>query len=352
MKQPEKSRGNPREPDCPHGRGPAGGPVRRDGEPDGSLRGRGGEGFWVCWVLKQLFSIEAFSGRLLFKGGTSLSKIFRAINRFSEDIDLAVDYAALGFTGLRDPRRQGLSRTKQTKLLAEMLRDCQRYIASGFISEFRTRCQAALGTDGNWSTAIDDRDPHVVRFHYPTSIAARLAYIAPQVVLELGTHAEFIPRDEFSIRPFAAEEFPRLFVEPEVRVTALLAKRTFWEKATMLHAQYHRGPGKPVLARYSRHYYDVAMLSQTPIKDEALADLQLLRDVVRHKETLYPAAWARYDLAVPGSLKLAPAGAGVSALKQGYRDMAMMIFGDPPRFESVMEKLTALEGEVNALASA
>src|ERR1017187_10319938 len=82
MKQPEKSRGNPREPDCPHGRGPAGGPVRRDGEPDGSLRGRGGEGFWVCWVLKQLFSIEAFSGRLLFKGGTSLSKIFRAITGF------------------------------------------------------------------------------------------------------------------------------------------------------------------------------------------------------------------------------------------------------------------------------
>src|ERR1017187_6678851 len=153
MKQPEKSRGNPREPDCPHGRGPAGGPVRRDGEPDGLSGAVVEKDFWVCWVLKQLFSIEAFSGRLLFKGGTSLSKIFRAINRFSEDIDLAVDYAALGFPGLRDPRRQGLSRTKQTKLLAEILRDCQRYIGSDFIREFRTRCQAALGTDGNWSTA-------------------------------------------------------------------------------------------------------------------------------------------------------------------------------------------------------
>lgn len=308
--------------------------------------------FWVCWVLKQLFSIEAFSGRLLFKGGTSLSKIFRAINRFSEDIDLAVDYAALGlgFTGSRDPQQQGLSRTKQTKLLAEMLRDCRRYIGSEFIREFRTRCEARLGMDGSWSTGIDDHDPNIIRFHYPTAIAARLAYISPQVVLELGTHAEFIPRDEFSIRPFAAEEFPKLFAEAEVRVTALLAKRTFW--ATILHAQYHRGSGKSFPARYSRHYYDVAMLSQTPIKDEALAGLQLLRDVVRHKETFYPAAWARYDLAVPGNLKLAPAGARVSALKQDYRDMAMMIFGDPPRFESMMEKLTALEDEVHALASA
>jgi hypothetical protein len=157
-------------------------------------------------------------------------------------------------------------------------------------------------------------------------------------VLELGTHAEFIPRDEFSIRPFAAEEFPKLFVEPEVRVTALLAKRTFWEKATILHAHYHRAPGKPVPARYSRHYYDVAMLSQTPIKDEALADLQLLRDVVRHKETFYPAAWARYDLAVPGTLKLAPAGAGVSALKQGYRDMAIFIFADLRRSATLRKR--------------
>jgi hypothetical protein len=208
-----------------------------------------------------------------------------------------------------------------------------------------------LGTSGNWSAAIDDRDPSIVRFHYPTAIAVGLQYISPQVVLELGTHAEFIPRDEFSIRPFAAEEFPRLFAEPEIRVAALLAKRTFWEKATILHAQYHRGPGKPFPARYSRHYYDVAMLSQTPIEDEAFADLQLLRDVVRHKSTFYPAAWARYDLAVPGTLRLAPASAGVAALKLDYRNMATMIFGDPPRFESVMEKLTALEGAVRDLAS-
>ena len=109
--------------------------------------------FWVCWVLKQLFSIEAFSGRLLLKGGTSLSKIFHAINRFSEDIDLAVDYAALGLTGPRDPRRQNLSRTRQTKLLAEMLRDCQRYIGGDFIHEFLARCEALLGADGSWSAA-------------------------------------------------------------------------------------------------------------------------------------------------------------------------------------------------------
>jgi len=230
-----------------------------------------------------------------------------------------------------------------------MLRDCRRYIAREFISEFQTRCEATLGTDGRWSVAIDDHDPNIVFFHYPAAVPTRLAYIAPQVVLEIGTHAEFIPRDEFRIRSFAAEEFPNLFAEPEVQVTALLAKRTFWEKVTILHAQYHRKPATPVPARHSRLYYDVAMLAETPIKDEALADLELLRDVVRHKQTFYPAASARYHLAVPRTLKLTPAADRVAALKQDYREMAMMIFGDPPRFDGVMDKLTALEAEINAM---
>src|ERR1035437_3852537 len=233
MKQPEKSRGNPREPDCPHGRGPAGGPVRRDGEPDGSLRGRGGEGFWVCWVLKQLFSIEAFSGRLLFKGGTSLSKIFRAINRFSEDIDLAVDYAALGFTGLRDPRRADISKTRRAAILEEMTVECLRYIGGDFLDVLKTRCREILGTTDAWSLDVSEQDPNVVQFRYPTAIAKNLAYVSPQVVLELGTHAEFVPHDRFTIRSFTAEEFPKVIADGDVAVVALLAKRTFWEKATI-----------------------------------------------------------------------------------------------------------------------
>jgi len=94
--------------------------------------------FWVCWILKQLFSIEALSGRILFKGGTSLSKIFHAINRFSEDIDLAVDYVGLGFTGERDPRREGISKTKRAGILAEMMvasslqMPCRRYHGPAF----------------------------------------------------------------------------------------------------------------------------------------------------------------------------------------------------------------------------
>jgi len=187
----------------------------------------------------------------------------------------------------------------------------------------------------------------VVRFRYPTATANSLAYISPQVVLELGTHAEFVPRDRFTIRSFAAEEFPNLVTDVDIDVVALLAKRTFWEKATILHAEYYRPPEKPLLQRYSRHYYDIAMLAQGPIRAEALADMPLLSQVVRHKETFYPSAWAQYSRASRGSLRLLPAEARRAALERDYRSMGVMIFGEPPPFGKIMETLAALEREIN-----
>jgi hypothetical protein len=303
--------------------------------------------FWVCWVLNQLFSIEALSGRLLFKGGTSLSKIFHAINRFSEDIDLAVDYAALGFTGERDPRRQEISKSRRASILGEMMTECQRYVGTEFLDALKMRCHEILGGAGAWGLDISPQDPNVVRFRYPATAGRSLAYIAPQVVLELGTHAEFVPHDRFTMRSFVAEEFPKLVPEGDVEVVALLAKRTFWEKATILHAEYYRPTEKPLPDRYSRHYYDVAMLAQKPIRAEAMADTTLLGQVVRHKETFYPSAWAHYDLAQPGSLRLLPPRERLPALERDYRNMGVMIFGEPPPFETIMETLGELEAEMN-----
>jgi hypothetical protein len=303
--------------------------------------------FWVCWMLQQLFSIDALSGRLLFKGGTSLSKVFHAINRFSEDIDLAVDYAALGFTGDRDPRRDSISKTKRGSILAEMMGACQRYIASEFIQALEKRCGEVLGPRDAWSLGISEQDPNVVRFRYPGSTGKSLTYVPPQVVLELGTHAEFVPHDRFTIRSFAAEEFPDVVTDGDVSVVALLAKRTFWEKATILHAEYHRSPEKLLPERYSRHYYDVAMLAQGPIRAEALSDIDLLAEVVKHKETFYPAAWAQYQLARPGTLRLVPKTERMAALERDYKNMGAMIFGEPPGFNEIIGVLAELEKDIN-----
>jgi hypothetical protein len=209
--------------------------------------------FWVCWILQQLFSIDALSGRLLFKGGTSLSKIFHAINRFSEDIDLAVDYAALGFTGEKDPRRDEISKTRRASIPGEMMTACQQYVGTEFLNVLKTRCLEILGTADTWSLDLSEHDPNVVRFRYPTTRTRSLAYVVPQVVLELGTHAEFVPHHRFTIRSFVGEEFPALVPGGEIGVVALLAKRTFWEKATrgILSPDGKTAP-RPILASLLR----------------------------------------------------------------------------------------------------
>ena len=302
--------------------------------------------FWVCWTLKQIFTIDALREMLLFKGGTSLSKVFGAIERFSEDIDLAVDYRLLGFVGKRDPKAESISRTKQTKLLSEMLEVCAGFIRTEFVHLLGARCREILGNE-DWDLSIDEQDAHVVRFHYPRSLESIPSYITPQVVLELGTHADFVPRESFLIRSFAAAAFTNLFEEPDVNVIALLAKRTFLEKVTILHAEYYRDPAKPLPQRYSRHYYDVALMATGRIKQDALADPELLAQVVLHKTTFYPAAWARYDLAVPGSLRILPPEHRVRVLRQDYREMAVMIFGEAPSFEHITKQLSNLEAEIN-----
>jgi hypothetical protein len=194
---------------------------------------------------------------------------------------------------------------------------------------------------------VSKNDPNAVEFRYPPASTKHLDYVTPQVVLELGTHAEFVPHDLFTIRSFVVEEFPKLVADGEIEVLALLAKRTFWEKATILHAEYHRPPEKPIPDRYSRHYYDVAMMAQGAIRAEALSDIDLLAQVVRHKEIFYPSAWARYDLARPGSFRLVPPEARMAALERDYRNMAMMIFGEPPSFDSIVATLRTLEEEIN-----
>ncbi|MCD4824099.1 MAG: nucleotidyl transferase AbiEii/AbiGii toxin family protein [Phycisphaerae bacterium] len=302
--------------------------------------------FWVCWLLKQLFSIPELDGWLTFKGGTSLSKCFGLIQRFSEDVDLAVDYERLGFVGERNPRRPELSYTKRQALLDEMMEACRQYIAGPFVEILRPRIESILGPSG-WSLEIKPDSPHIVLFSYPLAIGERLDYIAPAVALELGTHAEPIPHEDYPITPYAAEQFPDIFTEPTADITTVVPRRTFWEKATILHAEYHRPLDKPMLPRYSRHWADVAEMAAAPVKGKALADLDLLDNVCNHKDRFYHCGWANYLEAKPGSLHLLPHPDRMDTLHRDYQAMLPMFFTTPPAWSDILETLAALENEIN-----
>ncbi len=302
--------------------------------------------FWACWILKQLFTITYFSDRLVFKGGTSLSKCFNLIQRFSEDIDIAVNFEKLGYSDGKDPRQKELSHAKRAILLKEMLITCRGYIVNDLLPVLTARIHEILLED-DWQLQVDPTDGNMVVFAYPASLQTGLDYIRPGVILELGTHAEPVPNENYDIQPYAAEYFPDLFLQPKCSIATVVARRTFWEKATILHAEYHRPLDKPMPLRYSRHYADVAQMGKTGIVDEALRDMDLLKKVTTHKDMFYHCGWARYDSAVPGSFHLTPPQERLSAIKRDYRNMTAMFFNEPPNIEDILHQLSVLERQIN-----
>lgn len=310
--------------------------------------------FWVCWTLRRLFQRPAGTPTLVFKGGTSLSKAFNAIRRFSEDIDLSFDRADLGYTGDRDPETEGLSRKKAGQLIDELVRDVEMHIAGTFLPALHASIARQLGppTAGEWSLEIDAADAQTVNFHYPTALAAAgyasMGYITPRVKLELGARGDPWPTEERVIRPYAAEDHPDFFEQPDSTVVVLSARRTFWEKATALHAEAHRPAGSPTPQYFSRHYYDLAMLLDIEEGKAAATDLELLAQVAKHKATFFRSGWASYDTARPGTLRLLPDEARLKDLRGDYKAMSPMMFDDrPPSFDDLLAKLAVLQGTIN-----
>ena len=292
--------------------------------------------FWVTWVLDRLFNDEELARQLIFKGGTSLSKVYRLIERFSEDIDLILDWRALSG---EDPLGER-SKAKQEKLNAAINEQAQAYIGG----ELLTHISSVVGHLCQCDIANDD--PHVINLRYPASFPDR--YLRPELRLEIGPLAAWLPHEEKLINSYAAEQFPQVFARRECAVRVIKAERTFWEKATILHHEAHRPEGTALPPRYSRHYYDLARMAAAPVKDVALADLALLADVVAFKQRFYPRGWARYDLAKPGSLRLVPGETVLAAVEADYRAMTNMIFGEVPAFGEILAGLRGLEEEINA----
>lgn len=300
--------------------------------------------FWVCFVLQLLFTRLSLRGHFVFKGGTSLSKAYRLIQRFSEDIDLILDWQLLGYES-QAPLQAQSSKAQQDKFNKELNRR-----AGLFISEQLTPELAALLAEIGigLSTGNDPADLHVINVIYPAAFPE--SYIRPVVRLEIGPLGSWVPSEYRSIRPYAADVFPHLFSGPDCTLRTISAERTFWEKATILHQEAHRTGVMP--QRHSRHYYDLHQLALSPIRNRALQQMGLLRDVVQFKQHFYPSSWARYDLAIPGSFRLLPtSGPQAAALKKDYEDMAVMVFGDRPRFDSLLTVLGQLEADINSLKS-
>ncbi|MCC2645891.1 MAG: nucleotidyl transferase AbiEii/AbiGii toxin family protein, partial [Burkholderiales bacterium] len=260
------------------------------------------------------------------------------IGRFSEDIDLILDWN----TVVQDNPMLGRSKTKQVEFNHELNQSAHKFLISDLLPKFKNLLKPLCNCELNQDTDL------VINVNYPDIFHDN--YLRPQILLEIGPLAAWLPFNQYSITSFAAECFPNVFNQSKYNVKAILAERTFWEKATILHHEANRPEESKLPLRYSRHYYDLAMLALSNIKDAALGQLKLLKDVVEFKQKFYPRTWAKYDECLIGKLKLTPPDYRVFGLNADYKQMRTMIFGDYPEFNEILSILHELENEVNRLS--
>ncbi len=291
--------------------------------------------FWVVWTLSKVFADERLHNILMFKGGTSLSKVFDLIGRFSEDVDLILDWTLV----TKDDPYAVRTNNKQDKFNKLVNESAKAYIENTLLPILTEILSPVCQCD------IDSEDAFSINIKYPSVFND--AYLRSEILLEIGPLASWLPSKEYEVQSFTAEHFPKLFNLPKCMVNTIVAKRTFWEKATILHHEANRPKSSQMPPRYSRHYYDLAMMAKSKVKDEALENFELLENVVEFKKKFYPRGWAEYDNAKPGTLKLLPPAYRLSTLKKDYAAMSHMIFDKHLEFDEIVKILTELEGEIN-----
>lgn len=327
------------------------GAARRLGTTEQSVE----KDFWVCWTLDALFNgLPAGEPRLLFKGGTSLSKAFGLIARFSEDIDITVFREDLGQAATVEELEK-LSRKKRDARLDGIKAACQQYINGRLFDGLaaivgQTIREAGLPHE-QFRVTPDDEDPdrQSLLVWYPAATAAD-GYVRQAIKIESGAKSALVPNTEALIRPYAADDLERIALDVP-HITTVTPGRTFWDKVIIIHGQRRwferRGEFQNQGQRVSRHYYDVYRLLQSDVGQRAMNDRDLARDCVRHARMFFGRPDYDLDSAVPGTLALTPAPQMMDVLRRDFVRMSGMIIGPAPSFEEVIAQLTEFEMLIN-----
>ena len=298
---------------------------------------------WICWVLQTLFSIPNHHP-MAFKGGTSLSKVYGIVDRFSEDVDVTLDYR--GFGDAFDPFAHDASKNQQKKF-SERLRSGVAIYVNDIVEPALAAAAGELPTRGKHEIRIDENGEKVW-FAYPSVVEEPDDYLTSEVLLEFGGRNVIDPNERHKIGPDIAD-LTQSVDYPLADVTVLAPTRTFWEKATLIHVECNRGRLSDRQHRLSRHWFDLMCLMEHDVGQSAIENRELLLDVVSHKKVFFNASYARYDDCLEGRLRLVPEGDELLGLESDYRQMlsAGMVNSEAPAFGALMTRIREIETQVN-----
>jgi hypothetical protein len=303
--------------------------------------------FWVCWMLQELFSLPGIAENLTFKGGTSLSKCYNAIHRFSEDVDITIASEFLRHAKIIDPAK-GASPSQNERRRDAILKASQEAISQEIIPQLCERMAKVLGERGKWDIEINPQDKlkQSYLFHYPTIYPNNKS----SVMLEFGTAFDVSLVQLSQVLPYVAEVFRDSLLFKPANVRALSPERTLWEKAMVLHRLHNKPEGKEIPARMARHYYDLYEMEKVGIFDKALKRSELLRQVVDSEELFFKRSGVDYDNIKYDTIRLVPLNSKIiEVLKNDYQSMQGMFFDSPPSFDQILSGLQDMEHRINIL---
>lgn len=302
--------------------------------------------FWVCFTLRALFSLPDWRDHLTFKGGTSLSKAWGLIQRFSEDIDLVIDRPFLGIDSDSAPEAAGLSRKKRQQRLKDVIERARAAIRERLSPSLKQCFEDQIPENLDWQLEADPEDSgnQTLLFRYPAVVpsqgASTSSYVRPVVRIELGARSDTEPLETPEIEPDLAKVFPDVTGPGRFTVRAVSPKRTFVEKALLLHEEACRKTPRPPKDRLSRHYYDLSCLITAGIAKQAMDEGGLFESVVQHRKIYFPQSLIEnhgYDSLTPATLRLAPNAEWLSDWRADYAKMReSMFYGEAPEFDEVL----------------
>ncbi len=302
--------------------------------------------FWICWTLRTLFMLPECDGVLTFKGGTSLSKGFNIIHRFSEDIDVVVDRNVLGFGGDQSPE-SAPSKKKTRARIEQLMPACRAFVHDTIRTCLNRDIADALGAGPQWSLAMDANDPDdmTILFRYP-AVHVYPGSVQPVVRIELGARSDTDPHRDSMIRPFAADILTEIQAFP---VRTVAPERTFWEKAMLIHETvFGRQSGAPV-ARLARHFYDLHCLWNHSAGRAAAGDLDLFERVATHRKMYFSRNAEAQRALQRGSLQLVPDHQVLPDWRRDYAAMSDMFFAAHPSFDELIETARLIQEYFNSL---
>jgi predicted nucleotidyltransferase component of viral defense system len=300
--------------------------------------------FWVCWTLNLLNEIPELKDNITFKGGTSLSKAWGLIERFSEDIDIAINRKVFG----QEPpygAEDAASNTQRKLRLEELESKSAAFITETLLPSLYKKIADHLNPDEFTLKPIQKGNEVNIEFEYPGTLKNELGGLLPVVLIELVPRADEIPNEERKVTSIIYEVFSDILGESSFQVSTLTPERTFLEKLLFIHETlegFNKGS-----ERKSRHYYDLFKLYQAGIFDRIKSNRELLQMVVEHRQTFFRYNTLDYVGILNNGVRVVPKQENWADWRGDYSRTAVMIYCNVPSFDELMEFAQRLENEFN-----